>query len=321
MALLPALMLPACSLSSRQLDAESLEQTAMVHLTSVAYLNKTAEAIVQKTESVLPTLPPTQTYAPTVTPKPRTLTPTTPGPSPTNTETPTTTATPTATPLAQALVTGDTNCRSGPSKSYPWIALIPAGTTVDIIATDITGDYYVIENPFADDEDDEEVCWLWGEYLSLVRTTADLPHFSAPPTLRPTSTPRDTPEPSFRIYEQGLIECNGQYALVIMVRNYTLAGFRSWRAQLFNTSPKQLQTRIASNQFSHSAKECQMTIGTLDYGRTGYAIIPIDPYQDDTYLIEFEACTLNNKKGDCAFGGIYVDKVDILPTPTPSPTP
>ncbi len=238
---LPAL-LPACSLFSTRLDAESLEQTAVAHLTSVAYLNKTAEVIAQKTDSVLPTLPPTQTYAPTNTKKPRTLIPTTPGPSPTITETPTSTSTLTATPLAQAMVTGDTNCRSGPSKSYPWIVLIPAGTNVDIIASDIAENYYVIENPFAEDEDDD-VCWLWGEYVSLVSPAANLPHFSAPPTLRPTSTPKDTPKPSFRIYEQGLIQCNGQYALVIMVQElYQLPVFDPGGHSSFNTSPNLLQT-------------------------------------------------------------------------------
>jgi len=312
--LISLILLPACGAASNQLYAAALENTAISHLTSVAYLNQTAEVIAQKTESILPTLPPTQTYAPTRTKPPRTLIPTTPGPSPTITETPTATAKPSATPLAQALVIGDTNCRSGPSKSYAWIALIPAGTTVNIIAADISEQYYVIDNPF-----DDNVCWLWNNYLSLVGPSARLPHFSNPPTQRPTTTPRDTPEPKFYIYEEGLITCNGQYALVIRIRNYTRDGFRSWRARVYNNPGKLHQTTISSNEFSHSQEECQLSIGTLTYYSTGFAIIPMDPYQADSYLIEFEACTLVNKRGACAFDGIYVDKADLLPTPTPTP--
>jgi hypothetical protein len=317
MTLLLIVLVTGCSSFASDMDASALQETAQAHLTSVAYLDMTAQVIAMKTESVLPTLPPTQTYEPTITRKPQTLLPSTPGPSPTMTNTPTYTSTPTATPLAQASVNGDTNCRTGPDKSYNWVAMIPAGTIVNVIARDISGQYYVIENPY-----DDNFCWLWNYFVSLIGDEEGLPKYADPPLPRPTSTPRDTLAPSFRIYEEGVIQCDGQDSLVIRVRNYTRDGFRSWRARVFE-SPAYLHLgTYASNQFSHSPDECELTIGTLPYRATGFAIFPIDTSLADRFLIEFEACTLDAKKGDCAFDGLYIDKLDLVtPTPTITPTP
>jgi hypothetical protein len=305
----------SCASLAGDMDTEALEETAVAHLTSVAYLNKTAIVIAQQTNSVLPTLPPTQTYAPTITKRPRTLIPTTPGPSPTITQTPTSTITPTATPIAQAFVNGDTNCRTGPSKSYNWVAMIPAGTKVNLIARSISGDYFVIENPF-----DDDFCWLWGFHLSLIGQTENLPKYANPPTPRPPAKPQNTSAPSFRIYESGLIQCDGGDALVIRVRNYTQDGFRSWRARVFK-SPGYLHLgTYSATEFSHSPDECALTIGFLPYRDTGYAIIPIDTSLADRFLIEFEGCILDSKQGDCAFDGLYINTVDLIGTPTPTPT-
>ena len=306
-------LLAGCGPTPGQIDAQALEQTAQAHLTSVAYLNQTAQIIVKQTEEILPSPPPTQTYEATITKRPLTLIPTTPGPSPTITEALTPSTTPSPTPLAQAIVIGDTNCRTGPSKSYPFVGLVAAGTKVDIVGRDIAGYYYVIRNPF-----EEGVCWLWSYFTDVIGSISDLPKFAAPPTPRPTSTPRNTSVPNFRLYEEGLIECGGVDSLVIRVSNYSREGFSSWRARVF--SPGYVhQGTYMMNQFSHASDDCEHTIGFLPYRITGFAIFPIDLSYGDTYLIEFEACTLNNKLGACAFEGIYVEKEDLVGTATPRP--
>lgn len=307
------ILLVGCASGGDQLNAEAMALTAQAHLTSVAYLNETARAIAQQTENVLPTLPATRTYAPTLTKRPQTLIPTTPGPSPTITETLTPSPSPSPTPLAVARVTGNTNCRTGPGKSYPWVALITVGTTVDIIARDISGNYFVIQNPY-----DEGVCWLWNAYTEIIRPSASLPLYAAPPTARPTFTPRNTIAPDFRIYEAGLLDCNGVDSLVIRISNYSREGFSSWRARVFNPGYINQGTYL-ENQFSHSPEDCELSINFLPYRTSGYAIIPIDLSQGDTFLVEFEACTLDNKLGDCAFDGLYIDKEDLIGTPTPTP--
>jgi hypothetical protein len=190
------------------------------------------------------------------------------------------------------------------------VTLIDAGTKVDVIARDISGNYYVIELP-----DGESVCWLWNAHTELIQAASSLPRYAAPPTARPTTTPRNTIAPDFRIYEYGMLDCNGVDSVVIRISNYSQNGFSSWRARVFNPGYINQGTYL-ENAFSHSPDECELTLDFLPYRNTGFAIVPIDISQGDTFLVEFEACTLNNKLGDCAFDGLYIDKDDLI-TPTP----
>ena len=103
----------------------------------------------------------------------------TPGP-PTSTPTPTYTSTPVI-PIIQVSI--DTNCRSGPGKTYDMIGALMVGETTTIIARSSIPNYWVVDNP----DYRGHSCWLWAQYATVVGNTSLLPIDSAPPT--PTPAP------------------------------------------------------------------------------------------------------------------------------------
>jgi hypothetical protein len=281
--------------SSQQMDAESLEATADEFVRQLENLEDTAAVFAQQTNSVIPSLPPTQTIAPTITKKP------TPKPIKFSIPTPSITVSPTPDTPAQARVIGDVNCRTGPSSSYDWVTLINAGQIVNIVGQDIQENHWVIQNPSG-----MGFCWIWSGFTTLIGTPESIPHLAAPPTKTPTRTATSTPKPTFSIKFETSILCNGQDAIVIRVYNSSRQPFRSWRAHVFNIPGRVSQTTVGENQFSHSSDECALTISNLGYRRTGYAIVPFDSSQANEFLIEFEACTEIGKRGACAFDGFTI---------------
>lgn len=273
-------------------------------------LQLTAEEIVRKTQSVPPTVPPLNTPTPfTVTP-PQTATNT---PSLTPTLTPTVTVTPTE--VAQVYMTGDTNCREGPSTHYGFVTLLKAGQTAEVVGRDRSGYYWVVNNP-----NGEGQCWVWNYYTEATGPVNRIRALSAPPTRTLTRTPTNTPEllASIRYYQ--MITCNGSDALVVRVYNYSLREFAYWRAQVFDTPVKTFQVDVTGGQFSHSSTSCEMTVQNLKYRSSGFAIIPFDANTTDRYLVEFEVCADNPDQRDCLFYGFYVNSPYITSTPTFTPT-
>lgn len=274
-------------------------------------LQLTAEYIVQQTESVLPTVPPLNTSTPyTVTPrKSATNTPTF-----TATFTPTTTMTPT--PAAQVFMTGDTNCREGPGTHYGFVTLLKAGQTAEVVGRDRSGYYWVVNNP-----NGEGRCWIWNYFAEASGPLNRIAALNAPPTRTLTRTPTSTPNllASIRYYK--ITTCNGSDALVVRIYNYSRREFNSWRAQVFETPVKTLQTTVSGPQFSHDADSCEMTLQNLGYRTSGFAIIPFNANTTDRYLVEFEVCAANPDQRDCLFYGFYVNSPYITSTPTLTPTP
>ena len=228
----------------------------------------------------------------------------------------TTTTTPSPTSLAKGFVSGDTNCRTGPSKSYDWVTLIHAGQSVDIIGRDTSDQYWVIRNPNGDG-----VCWLWKALATETNTTGRIPILASPPTKTPTRTASNTPRPRFSIKLEQVILCQGQESLVIRVYNSYSLPYRSWRAQVFNLPGNVSQSIVAADEFSNDIDECVLSIGSLPVRGTGYAIVPFDADLATDFLVEFEACTLAGKHGACAFDGFKFNVQFLTATPTITPTP
>lgn len=267
-------------------------------------LQATAEEIIAQTASVLPTIQPLDTLAPTET---RRATATI-SPTPSITLTPTDTPTPTQ--LPQAVLTGDVNCRSGPSSHYDFVILLRAGQSVSIVGRSRDSTYWVVQNPSS-----TGVCWLWAAYTTSSIPIGSVRAVNTPPTKTPTRTPSRTPEPSTSLRLERVITCAGQPSIVIRVFNTYYQNIASWRAQVFNLPSNTLQTTVSSRQFSNAPDECQQTINTLAYRRTGYAILPFDPELADNFSIIFEACTADPER-ICAAGGLKFDITFLTATPT-----
>jgi uncharacterized protein YgiM (DUF1202 family) len=107
-----------------------------------------------------------------------------------NTETPT--QMPSATnAVPMAMVSENTNCRTGPGVIYDWVSILMVGQKAEVVARSADGSYWVIQNP-----EGAGTCWLWGYYATVEGSTANLPVWDAPPT--PTSPPLPTIPPLTR---------------------------------------------------------------------------------------------------------------------------
>ena len=127
------------------------------------------------TKSSTPTHIPTETAAPTITPSLTQTTTNTPSPTQTPTETLTPTNTPTITPTltntpsptytsspplaCSPQLTGlqDANCRVGPSTLYDVYGTLFEGQTVDILAVNEEGTWFMVDHP----QSFRNPCWVW----------------------------------------------------------------------------------------------------------------------------------------------------------------
>ena len=124
--------------------------------------------------------------------------PLTPTPSRTATRTPPATATATATPTAGVSsglnVTRDTNLRVGPGVAYRALGIAAAGTTLEIIARDRGGDWFLVQAG-------NGPAWISADFVTLlveadaVPVAATIPAPPATTTLTPTAAPAAPPTP------------------------------------------------------------------------------------------------------------------------------
>lgn len=291
------LLLIGCAQETNDLNAEALQATAM--------------EIVQKTEEAIPTITVPPINMPTLFTPPATKTPTVTA-SPTASSTPI----PSATGSPTIIMTGDVNCREGPSTHYGFVTLLVTGQTATVVGRDSGGYYWVIENP-----NGEGQCWIWNAYSTLSGSTSRVPIMRAPSTKTPTRTPTLTPKPLASIRYYKTISCDGEDAIVVRIYNYSRRDLKSWRARIFDIPGKIPQVTEVSDYFSHNDVECNQTVNTIGYREFGYAVIRFDENSAVRYLIEFEICTKPGKLGDCLFYGFYLNNPNIPPTPTSTITP
>ena len=284
---------------------------------SIEQLQATAESSILKTARAQPTE--------TVPPLPTRQLTQTQDPGATKTATLTLTATltpeftqvpPSATPLAQAYVSGDINCRTGPSNHYDWRTLVKAGQTVVVVGESQDGYYWVIENPRG-----SGTCWLWKAFTTLTAPAGRIPIFASPPTKTPSRTPTPTKNSLAKFQFSQVTICNGQEVLIIRVFNSERRELQSWRARFFNQPGKILQSTTAEHQFAPSLDNCNLSVNNLGFRQTGYMIIPFDSNLATEYYVEVEACNHDGPERDCSTDIIQFNSLYITATPTYTPTP
>lgn len=96
--------------------------------------------------------------------------------------------------VAMVSVSRNINCRSGPGTEYAILGVLMMGVQAEVVGIFPEWDYWIIKNP-----DKPGVCWLWGQYATVVGETAGLPLYTPPPTPTPTrtATPTQTLTPAF----------------------------------------------------------------------------------------------------------------------------
>jgi hypothetical protein len=88
-----------------------------------------------------------------------------------NTPTAVSIVTKTGTGPAALTVTENTNCRSGPGINYKKVTVIPANTSVEIVASYSSGYYWIVKAPDGSGE-----CWILGELGTVSGDVTVLPN-------------------------------------------------------------------------------------------------------------------------------------------------
>ncbi|MCH8095078.1 MAG: hypothetical protein IH953_10845, partial [Chloroflexi bacterium] len=98
-------------------------------------------------------------------------------------------------PVPMLSVSLNTNCRTGPGRSYDYRGALLVGEAEEIVARSSVPNYWYITNP----DRPGEFCYLWGEYATVVGNTKALPEFTPLPSPTPTLTPTPsyTPTPTY----------------------------------------------------------------------------------------------------------------------------
>ncbi len=102
----------------------------------------------------------------------------------------------TSTPsIPMVSVSLNTNCRTGPGRSYDYRGALLVGEAEEVVALSTVPNYWYITNP----DQPGEFCYLWGRYATVVGNTESLPQFTPLPSPTPTltPTPSNTPTPTY----------------------------------------------------------------------------------------------------------------------------
>ncbi|HCS40936.1 MAG TPA: hypothetical protein DIW44_15315 [Anaerolineaceae bacterium] len=195
-------------------------------------------------------------------------------PTETPTPQPTNTSEYTATPDKITLtLSKDTYCRNGIFAKSPYVALMTAGQTYDVLAVDPNNQAYYVVEP----DHTFTYCWVWGEYATVSGDTASLPVYTPQPLPTPTYTA--TVGPDFTASYTGLQTCGADFYLRFFIKN---TGSKTWQAlQINSTDNSSNVTTNYSNTVFVDYSGCAAGVAESDLGpgESSYVAVqvPSDP--------------------------------------------
>lgn len=214
------------------------------------------------------------------------------------THTPTVTLTETATlePSAtstpeppQAEVLRVSNCRVGPGGLYDLVAKYEAGQMLDVVAKDLGGGYWFVQNP----DKQEEQCYLLAQNIRITGDTQLLPKL--------TPLPSPTAAPYFEISFRKFDICENRNYVVFDIENLGSFPFRSVYIRVTNGKTGE-SVEQAYNAFDLRVK-CVLAknIAPLEVGKSGYVYSPQFKWSGhgEKLRATIMACTEKNLKGSC----------------------
>jgi len=211
-----------------------------------------------------------------------------PSETPTATRTPKPSATSTPEPPA-AEVVRESNCRTGPGGIYELVATYQVGQLLDVVARDLGGGYWFVQNP----EKPEEQCYLLAQNIRISGETTALPKYT------PLASP--TAPPYFNLSFKKFDTCEGVDFAVFTVENVGSVPFRSAYIKVTNYKANK-SVEQALNAFDLKVR-CVLAknIAPLNPGGTGYVYSP--PFKwsgrGQTLRAVIMICTEKNLKGTC----------------------
>ncbi|MCJ7513518.1 MAG: hypothetical protein MUO23_11185 [Anaerolineales bacterium] len=268
-ALLAAALLSACEIQTSQ--QASIEATL------------TMDALAAIVQSTLVAVPPAQPTSPPQAPSPTT----TPVPPPAA-ETPTPTAT-NAPTIPQAVVSENTNCRTGPGTVYDLVYSALAGSQLTIVAGSTVPEYVIGEIP----NKPGQTCWLWTKYATISGDTSVLPKQTPPPT--------PTPSVNFTLEYNGINSCVG-WGIGFKLVNTGGLTLKSAKATVEDTDTSTTISQ-SSNEFDkHGGCVVDTAIPELDPGDKGYVYAYDFAYDPSGHKLKgtVTVCTQSGLGGQCS---------------------
>lgn len=257
-----ALILSACNMPATGTPAEEASPTVDVTATDDLSATQTMQAKLIPTHT--PTL--TATTKPTLEPS-ATFTPAPP----------------------KAEVVRESNCRIGPGGLYELVVKYPVGQLLDVVAKDLGGGYWFVQNP----EKPEEQCYLLAQNIKITGDTEVLPKF--------TPLPSPTAAPYFEATFKKFDTCENRNYVIFDIENLGSFAFRSVYIRVINQKDGQ-SVEQAFNAFDLKAK-CVLikNIAPLDPGESGYVYSPQFKWSGhgERLRVIIMACTEKNLKGSC----------------------
>ena len=239
-------------------------------------------------QAAVPTpVPATNTPLPTATPAP------TETPVPVSTETSEPTVTPAPKAIAQMIQ--NTNCRSGPSTTFPMVFIAQQGESLNIISGTTLEDYVIVENP----ADTSQSCWLWTEFVDIQGDLSGLPIATPPPT--------PTPALKYSLSFLQVEPCTG-WSLAFKVANTGSKTLQSYTIVVTDQTANQTETSD-SNEFSERIG-CKVPyeLGSVDPFKSGFMYANDFDYnpKEHTLLVYVTICSNNDMEGECSSQGFFI---------------
>ena len=237
-------------------------------------------AVVQSTLEAAPATHPT----PTPQPAPASATPE-PAPS-VNTPAPSPTAVPA---IPQAVVSENTNCRSGPGTVYDLEYSALAGGQFTIVAGSSVPEYVIIEIP----GNPGQTCWLWTRYASISGDINSLPKQTPPPT--------PTPSVGFSLEYNGVNSCVG-WGIGFKITNTGSQTLKSVKVTVEDTDTDVTISQSSDDFDKQQACLIDSAIAELEPGDKGYAYAYAFVYDPAGHELEGKvtACTQSGLGGQCS---------------------
>jgi hypothetical protein len=211
-------------------------------------------------------------------------------PAMTATETPLPEPSATATPeIPKAEVRRESNCRVGPAGNYDLVATYQVGQMLDVVAKDLGGGYWFVQNP----EKPEEQCYLLAQNITINGDTLALPKF--------TPRPSPTAAPYFNVNFKKFDNCKGEDFALFVVENTGSIPFRSFYIKVTDLKVGKSVEQVLNAFDQYVGCVLAKNIAPLNSGATGYVTSPQFKWKATANKLQavIMLCTEKDLKGTC----------------------
>jgi hypothetical protein len=199
-------------------------------------------------------------------------------------------------------------CRAGPGEVYNSLGALKAGTSARVVGRSKDAKYWIIRNPSKPDQ----LCWISGKYATVTGVVGAVPVFTAPPTPKPTRTPKPptktpkppptrTAPPGFTAAYSATVNYTGSaWYVQIELRNNGSITYQSVALTLEDTVTGDTFS-LKSDDFINDNGGIKDTVDTLPPGTALKVSLPALTYDPTGHELNatIKLCSKTAQKGTC----------------------